>query len=313
MLRYAIRRLLTAVPTLLLVAALVFALLRIVPGDPASLMLGDAADPQALADLRQQLGLDRPLFEQFVMWLADLMRGEWGASLSTGEPVFSAILARFGVTAQVVLLAFAAALCVAVPLGLATARRQDSGFDAAVVATAVLCLSVPSFWVGLMLMLVFGVELGWLPTVGYVSTGEDLVAGIRYLLLPALALVFVEIGQLLRMMRSSSIETMRLDYVLNARARGLPEALVMRRHVFPNAFAPTLTLAGMLLGSLLGGAAVVETVFTLPGLGRYIVDALYQRDYPVVQGALLFVAVIQVAMNLLIDLLYPLFDPRVRL
>jgi peptide/nickel transport system permease protein len=310
---YVVKRLLLAVPTLLLVALIVFAILRLVPGDPAQLLLGDFADPASLEALRERLGLDRPLPAQFLAWLGAVLQGDLGVSITTGEPVLAAITERFAVTAQVVLLSFAVAMLIAVPAGLVAAHRQNSGFDFAIVATVVLCLSVPSFWVGLLLILVFGVELGWLPTVGYVSPAEELAAGIRYLILPAAALVFVEMGQIARMSRSSAIEVLRLDYVLHARVKGVPERRVLWRHVFPNAFAPTVTLAGMLLGSLLGGAAVIETVFTLPGLGRFLVDGIYQRDYPVVQGALLFVAVVQVLMNLAVDLLYPLFDPRVRL
>lgn len=310
---YAVKRVLLAGPTLLLVAVIVFALLRIVPGDPAALMLGDSADAASLAAMRAQLGLDQPLPLQFLGWVGDLLRGDWGYSLSTGEPVLPAMLERFGVTARVVLVAFGVSFLIAVPAGLLAARHQDRAVDRSLVIVAVLCLSIPSFWIGLVLMLVFGVELGWLPTVGYVSITEDWREGIRYLILPATALLFVELGQLLRMMRASSIDVLRLDYVLHARAKGLPESRVIWRHVFPNAFAPTLTVGGMLLGSLLGGAAVIETVFTLPGIGRFLVDGLYQRDYPVVQGTLLCVAFIQVGMNLLVDLLYPLFDPRVRL
>lgn len=310
---YAAKRVLLALPTLFLVSLVVFVLLRLVPGDPAELLLGDFADPGSVAALRAQLGLDRPWPAQYVAWLGSLLAGDFGVSISTGEPVLAAMLDRLAVTAQVVLVSFALAMMIAIPVGILAAHRQDSVLDLAVVAGVVLCLSVPSFWVGLLLILFFGVKLGWLPTVGWVSPVEDLVLGLRYLALPALALLLVEMGQVARMTRASTIEVLRLDYILHARAKGLPESRVLWRHAFPNAVAPTVTVAGMLLGSLLGGAAVIETVFTLPGLGRLLVDAIYQRDYPVVQGVLLMVACIQVSMNLLVDLLYPLFDPRVRL
>lgn len=310
---YAAKRVLMALPTLLVVSLLVFLLLRLVPGDPAELLLGDLADPQSLAQLRAQLGLDRPWPVQYFAWLQALLGGDFGVSITSGEPVLTAMLDRLAVTAQVVLVSFGAALLVAVPAGLLAAHRQDGPLDLAVVVGVVLCLSVPSFWVGLLLILVFGVQLGWLPTVGWVSPLEDFATGLQYLLLPALALLLVEMGQIARMMRASTIEVLRLDYILNARAKGLSESRVLWRHALPNSIAPTLTVAGMLLGSLLGGAAVIETVFTLPGLGRLMVDAIYQRDYPVVQGVLVLVATIQVLMNLLVDLLYPLFDPRVRL
>jgi len=310
---YAAKRILLAVPTLAIVSLVVFALLRLVPGDPAELLLGDLADPATLASLRAQLGLDQPWPVQYLAWAKALLSGDFGLSITTGEPVLAALLDRLAVTAQVVLVSFTLAMLIAVPAGLLAAHRQDSVLDLAVVFGVVLCLSVPSFWVGLLLILLFGVKLGWLPTVGWVSPLEDLQVGLQYLLLPALALLLVEMGQIARMSRASTIEVLRLDYILHARAKGLPESRVLWRHAFPNAVAPTVTVAGMLLGSLLGGAAVIETVFTLPGLGRLLVDGIYQRDYPVVQGVLIFVATLQVLMNLLVDLLYPLFDPRVRL
>jgi peptide/nickel transport system permease protein len=310
---YAAKRILLALPTLFIVSVLVFALLRLVPGDPAELLLGDMADPASIAALRTRLGLDLPWPAQYFAWARALLAGDFGVSISTGEFVLPAMLDRLAVTAQVVLLSFTVAMLIAVPAGLLAAHRQDSRLDLAVVIGVVLCLSVPSFWVGLLLILVFGVKLGWLPTVGWISPTENFWLGLQYLLLPALALLLVEMGQIARMSRASAIEVLRLDYILHARAKGLPESRVLWRHAFPNALAPTVTVAGMLLGSLLGGAAVIETVFTLPGLGRLLVDGIYQRDYPVVQGVLMFVATIQVTMNLLVDLLYPLFDPRVRL
>lgn len=310
---YATRRILLAIPTLFVVSLVVFALLRLVPGDPAELLLGDLADPATIAALRAKLGLDLPWPAQYLAWARALLEGDFGVSITTGEPVLTAMLDRLAVTAQVVLLSFTVAMLLAVPAGLIAAHRQDSLLDLGVVIAVVLCLSVPSFWVGLMLILFFGVKLGWLPTVGWVSPAEDFATGIQYLLLPALALLLVEMGQVARMTRASTIEVLRLDYILHARAKGLPESAVLWRHAFPNAVAPTVTVAGMLLGSLLGGAAVIETVFTLPGLGRLLVDGIYQRDYPVVQGVLMMVALVQVLMNLLVDLLYPLLDPRVRL
>jgi peptide/nickel transport system permease protein len=313
LLAYAVKRLALAVPTLLIVALVVFVVMRLIPGDPAALMLGDAADPQSLAELRRQLGLDQPLPMQFVDWLRQLLAGDWGRSLGNDQPVLPTLLERFAFTVQLVLPAFVIAIAIAVPAGLAAARRHGSAFDALAVALAVLSLSVPGFWVALLLILLFGVELGWLPTIGYVSTTDDWASAVRYLVLPVAALVIVECGQLLRMMRASSLEVQGLDFVMHARAKGLPESRVAWRHVLPNALAPTLTLGGMLLGSLLGGAAVIETVFALPGLGRLLVDAVFQRDYPLVQGVLLFVAGVQITVNLAVDLLHPLLDPRVRL
>jgi peptide/nickel transport system permease protein len=311
MLAYVARRALLAVPTLFLVALAVFVLVRLVPGDPAQVILGEGGDVAALAALRIELGLDRPLPVQFALWLKAALVGDFGISLMTGEPVTQTILDRFAVSAPVVFAAMAIATAVSVAGGLLAASRQNRFTDVAVVTLATVALSVPTFWLGLLLLLVFGIELGWVPVVGYASFAEDPLAAARYLILPVLTLAIVEAGVLTRMMRASSLDVMRLDYVLHARAKGFSGARIMRRHVFPNAFAPTLTLVGLMLGNLLGGIAVVETVFTLPGLGRLMVDAVLARDYPVIQGCLLFAALLYMLCNLLVDLIYPRFDPRV--
>ncbi|HWX50173.1 MAG TPA: ABC transporter permease [Roseomonas sp.] len=308
---YALKRLLLALPTLLLVAVAVFALLRLVPGDPAQLMLGDAADAQQLAQLRQQMGLDQPMPVQFATWLGHALRGDLGHSLSNGEAVLPLILDRFQVTASIVLAAVVLAGLIAVPLGTIAAWKQHSRLDLALVGGATFLLSIPSFWLGLLMLLFFGLKLGWVPVVGYVGFGEDPWRALLYILLPIATLTLIEAGVLTRMARSAAIDVLRLEYVAHARSKGLHESTVLRRHVLPNAFAPTLTLLGIVLGNLLGGIAVIETVFTLPGLGRLLVDGIYARDYPVVQGAMLFIATVYVLVNLAVDLLYPLFDPRV--
>lgn len=313
MLKYVVRRLLMTVPTFLIVAIVVFTLMRLVPGDPAAVMVGDLDDPTILAQVRRELGLEEPLPQQFAIWLGNVLRGELGASLMTGEDVLQAMLQRFRVTAQIVFVSVVLALLVAIPVGLLAAWRQNRTPDVITMFLVILAVSVPSFWIGILLILVFGVELGWLPTIGYVSIGENLAEGMRYLILPVTALLLGEMASLARMMRSSTIEVLRLEYITHARAKGLSEGVVLWRHALPNAFAPVLTVLGLMLGSLLGGAVVIETVFTLPGLGRFLVDGIYARDYPVVQGTLLLVAAIYVLTNLVVDLLYPLFDPRVKL
>lgn len=310
--RYAAIKLLLSVPTLLIVAIIIFALMRFAPGDPAMMLVGDAENVEALAQARRDLGLDQPYLVQFGLWLSNVVRGDLGVSLMTGEPILSAIGRRFEVTAQVVLLAMALSVAIAIPLGTYAAARQNRRGDFAVVFAANLLISIPSFWIGLMLILIFGAILGWLPTVGYVSVGDNLGEGLRYLILPVVALLFVELATLIRMVRASTLDVLRQDYVVSARAKGLDEVSVIGRHVVKNAFLPTMTLIGLILGSLLGGVAVIETVFTLPGLGRFLVEGIYARDYAVVQGVLLFVAFVHVAINLLVDLLYPIVDPRVR-
>ncbi|MFY9512531.1 MAG: ABC transporter permease [Rubrivivax sp.] len=311
MLGYVVRRLLLTLPTLLLVAAAVFVLMRLIPGDPVQLMLGDRADDAQIAEQRARMGLDQPLPLQFGHWLAAVARGDLGQSITDQQPVLPLIAERFAVSASIVLAAVALATLLAVPAGLVAAWQQNRPLDLCIVFGATLLLSVPSFWLGLLLLLYFGMQLGWVPVVGYVPMAQDFWAGAAYLVLPIVTLVMIETGVLTRMARASAIEVQRLEYVTHARAKGLPEWQVLLRHVLPNAFAPTLTLIGLVLGNLLGGIAVLETVFTLPGLGRLLVDAIFARDYPVVQGVLLFTAGLYVLINLVVDLLYPLFDPRV--
>jgi peptide/nickel transport system permease protein len=311
MLGYLARRLLMTIPTLLLVAIAVFTLVRLIPGDPVQVMLGDNADPTQIAQLRAQLGLDQPIPLQFVHWLAKLATGDFGHSITNNLDVLPLVLDRFQVSAAIVLVAVGLAACIAVPAGLIAASKQNSVLDLAVISGATLLLSIPSFWLGLLLLILFGLKLKWLPVIGYVPFSENFGQAAIFMLLPIMTLAMVETGVLTRMARAASIEVLRLEYVTHARAKGVPEWLVLGRHVLPNAFAPTWTLIGLVLGHLLGGIAVIETVFTLPGLGRLLVDSIFARDYPVVQGCLLFTALIYVVVNLIVDLCYPLFDPRV--
>jgi peptide/nickel transport system permease protein len=311
MMRFVSRRLATALPTLFISAVAVFFLIRLIPGDPAALMLGDQADAASLADLRHRLGLDLGLAAQFGRWLLQVLQGDLGASIRTGEPVLPLVLEHFVVSARIVFIAVALAAAIAVPAGMLAAWRQNGKLDIGLVGTATVLLSIPSFWLGLMLLYVFGLKLGWLPVVGYVAFAEDPVAAAVYIVLPIATLVLHETGILIRMARASTLEVLRLDYITHARAKGLPESVVLWRHAFRNAFGPTWTLIGLVLGNLLGGIAVVETVFTIPGLGRLLVDSIFGRDYPVIQGCLLVVAFVYIMINLVVDLCYPFFDPRV--
>ena len=311
MLRFALTRILMSVPTLLIVSVSVFALIRLIPGDPASLMLGDLATPASIADLQARLGLDQSLPVQFGIWFGNLLKGDLGQSINSQQAVLPLILQRFWISAQIVLVAVALASLVAVPAGVLAAWKQDTSLDLGLVAVATLLLSIPTFWLGLLLLLFFGLKLEWLPVVGYVSIAENPVAGILYLIMPIMTLFLHEIGVILRMARASTLEVLRIDYITHARAKCLTESAVLWNHAFKNAFGPTWTLIGLVLGNLLGGIAVVETVFTIPGLGRLLVDSIFARDYPVIQGCMLFVAFTYVLVNLVIDLCYPIFDPRV--
>jgi peptide/nickel transport system permease protein len=311
MLKFILSRIAMAIPTLLIVAVSVFVLIRLVPGDPASLMLGDLATPASIADLKARLGLDQSLPTQFALWFGNILIGDFGASITSHEPVLPLIISRFLISAQIVIIAVLFASCVAVPGGVIAAWKQNSKLDVFLVSVATLLLSIPTFWLGLLLLLLFGLQLGWLPVLGYVSITENPVAGVIYLIMPIMTLFLHEMGVILRMSRASTLEVLRLDYVTHARAKGLSERVVLARHVFRNAFGPTWTMIGLILGNLLGGIAVIEIVFTVPGLGRLLVDAIFARDYPVIQGCLLFVAGTYVLVNLIVDLLYPIFDPRV--
>ncbi len=313
MLSYALKRILMAIPTALVVSLLVFIMIRLIPGDPVTLMLGDAGDPALVAEMRAEMGLDLPLPRQFLNWSGKLLHGDLGVSVKSGEPVLELIVQRFGVTAQIVLAATLLSCLIAIPAGMFAAWRQNRWPDLAIVSGAILLVSIPSFWAGILLIWLFGVQLDWLPTFGYESVATEGWSALRYLVLPVAAIALTEIAALARMMRASTIDVLRLEYIAHARAKGLPERRVLLRHAFPNAFGPTLTVIGLVLGHLLSGAAVIETVFTLPGLGRLLVESIGARDYPVVQGCLLFVALLYVCVNLVIDLLYPLFDPRIKL
>jgi peptide/nickel transport system permease protein len=313
LLKYALHRVALAVPTLLIVAVIVFVLMRAIPWDPAQIMLGDLENPRALAQMRRDLGLDQPVAMQFVIWLKRLAVGDLGNSIAQQRPVIQMLWGAFGVTASLVIPAVAIASMLAIPLGMLAAWKQSTLVDVTVVTGAIVFLSIPSFWLGLIFLLVFGLKLDLLPVVGYVSPLEDFREGIRYLIMPVTALALIETGVLIRMARSSTIEVLRLEYITHARAKGLRESTVALRHALRNAMAPTWTMIGLALGSLLGGAVVTETVFTLPGIGRLLVDSIFARDYPVVQGCLLFITLIYVLVNLVVDLCYPLFDPRVRL
>ena len=311
MLRFVLSRLAMALPTLLIVAAAVFVLIRLIPGDPAQLLLGDLADTARLAELRARLGLDKGWWVQFGLWAGHALQGDLGLSITTSEPVMPLVWSRFLVSAQIVLVAVFLATLVAVPAGMIAAWKQNRLPDLMLVGAATLLVSIPTFWLGLLLLLLFGLQLGWLPVVGYVSVWSEWKSGLLYLAMPVMTLFLHEIGVLIRMARASTLEVLRLDYITHARAKGLSESAVLLHHAFKNSFGPTWTLLGLVLGNLLGGVAVVETVFSVPGLGRLLVDAIFARDYPVIQGCLLLVAVIYVVINLLVDLCYPLFDPRV--
>ncbi len=312
MAQYIAGRLAAVVPVLAVVGVTVFLLIHLIPGDPASIMLGPDASVNQVNQLRHELGLDRPLWVQFGLWLERLLRGDLGESIFLRQQVTRAIWEHLGPTVSLTALAEVLALLVAIPSGVLAAWKRESRFDQAFMMIAVLGVSIPSFWTGLNLIALFAVTIRLFPVAGYVSPFHGLGSWIGSLLLPAVALAFTQAGLIARIARDSTIDVLDEEYIRTARSKGLGELRVLARHAFRNAFIPTLTVIGTGLATLLGGAVVVETVFVLPGIGNLVVQSISRRDYPVIEGVVLFVATGYVVINLLVDLLYAAIDPRIR-
>ena len=312
MARYVARRLMLLVPAWLIMGALAFVLIRLIPGDPAAVLLGMEATPQAVAELRARLGLDRPLPVQFVLWLSRVLEGELGRSFFLGQPVLDAILARLPVTLSLTAAALTCAVLIGVPIGVRAATRPNSPTDLGAMATAVVGLSIPDFALGLGLIVLFGVTLQWLPVSGYVPLSTSPARFLQHLALPALALGIPQGALIARITRSSMLEALGADYVRTARAKGLGERAVVGWHAFRNTLIHVLTVVGSVAVILLGGAFVVETVFNLPGLGNLVVMAVKRRDYPLVQGCLLLISTVVILVNLVVDVLYAYLDPQIR-
>lgn len=309
---YFIRRIVGLIPVLLLVGVTAFFLVHIIPGDPAAVMLGADATPLQIEQIRQEMGLNKPLYVQFVIWIGKVVRGDLGESYFLGRSVTSALIERLPATISLAVASLFIAVLIGVPAGIIAAINQNKFMDQAVMVMALIGVSVPSFWLGLTLMLVFSVNLRWFPSGGYVPLTENFLQGLRYMIMPAFALGFMQAALIARMTRSSMLEVLRQDYIRTARSKGLGERLVILRHALKNAMIPVLTVIGIAFGVLLGGAIIVETVFTYPGVGRLVVKAVQRRDYPLVQGALLLISGIYVCVNLLVDIFYPMLDPRIK-
>jgi peptide/nickel transport system permease protein len=310
---YILRRLVMLVPVLIVVGVVVFGLVHLTPGDPAAVILGDRATPEDIARLRDQLGLNDPLPVQFVRWFSDVLRLDFGESIFLGEPVTQALLDRVQPTVLLTLYALSIQVLIGIPAGVLAAVRYNSPLDRALTVMAISGSAIPTFFLGILLILIFSVRLRWLPSGGYVPFSEDPAAHFKGMLLPAFALGFSAAGLLARLVRSSMLDVLREDYVRTAFAKGLPEQLVIVRHALRNALIPALTVIGISIGALLGGAVVTETVFTIPGMGRLVVQSIARRDYPVIQGAIIAIAMTYVLVNLVVDVLYVYIDPRVRL
>ena len=308
-----LRRLLATVPVLLLVTAGVFALLHLTPGDPVDAMMAESADASTKESLRRELGLDRPIAEQYAAWMGRLLRGDLGRSIRNGEPVLENVSRRIRPSLQLALLAMAIALTIAFPVAIASAVRHNTGVDRLGTTFALFGICMPNFLLALLLIFVFGVTLRWLPISGYLDPLEEGWSGLRSLILPAVTLGLALAAVITRTLRSSLLEALAEDYVRTARAKGLSEWVVIRGHVLKNALIPVVTVLGLQLGTLIGGAVITEYVFALPGIGRLVVDAVFARDYPLVQGVILLIALGFIVSNLFVDLLYGYIDPRIRL
>ena len=306
------RRVLIAIPTLLLVSLFVFALQRALPGDPFLVIAGEERDPEVIARLRDIYRMDDPIAIQFFAWLGQVVQGDFGRSLRTGEPVLGLILQKLPVTIQLATAAILVAIVVGIPMGIVAARRKGTALDYSASAVALSGLSIPNFWLGIMLILVVSVELKWLPASGYEPIFSNPKAAIERLIMPAFVLGTGLAAFLMRHTRSAMLEVLRSDYVRTARAKGLDEDTVVNRHALRNALVPIITLTTLLFGELLAGAVLTEQVFTIPGFGKLIVDAVFNRDYGVVQGVVLCTALGFIVMNLVADILYIVVNPRLR-
>ncbi|GAB6876529.1 ABC transporter permease [Thermaerobacter litoralis] len=312
MLQFVVRRLLLSIPVLILVTLLVFILIHVVPGNPGRAILGPEASPEAVAAFNRAHGLDRPLHVQYLTWLAGVLRGDLGRSLVDGTPVATLIAQRLPATVELAVGAMLVATLVALPAGIVAATRRGTAADHVGTVLALAGLSVPQFWLGMLLILFFAVRMKWLPASGYVPLTVDPVQNLKTMILPIVVTGLRESAVLMRMMRSSLLEVLRLDYVRTARAKGLGRWGVVVRHAARNALVPVLTVSGLQLAGLLGGLVITEQIFVIPGFGRLIVDSIFTRDLITLKGAVLVAAALVVAVNLVVDILYAWLDPRIK-
>jgi peptide/nickel transport system permease protein len=311
--RYLLRRLLAYIPVLFGISIGVFLLMRLIPGDAVDIMLGQIrVDPQTQESLRRLFGIDRPLWEQYWLWISSVMVGDLGVSIRTGRPVLSEILSAAWPTTQLAVAAALIGSVIAIPAGIIAAIRQYSWTDTAVTGLGYIGISMPVFWLGTLLILMFSVRYSWLPAGGYADPFQDFWLAVQFTALPAITLGLVFAAFLMRIVRSSMLEVLRQDYMRTATAKGITPRLVLYRHALRNAAIPVLTVIGLQFGWLIGGSVVVEQVFIRPGIGRLLVNAVFQRDYPIVQGVALFLAIVFLTINLLVDILYAMVDPRIR-
>ena len=312
MFSFFLRRLITLIPTLVFVSMLIFSLQQLLPGDPALVLAGEDPSPEAIAHIRATLHLDDPLPVRYGYWIAGVLQGDLGESARTHQPVLELILQKLPVTIELALLALMIALVISIPAGIVSAVYKGSALDTGATVFALTGLSTPNFWLGIMLILLFSVELGWLPASGYVSPFENWRTNLASMIMPAFVLGNAIAASLMRHMRSSMLQELGADYVRTARAKGLSERVVVLKHALRNALTPVITLGALELGTLLSGAVLTEQVFTIPGFGKLIIDAVFNRDYAVVQGVVLVTAPTYIMLNLFADMAYCVLNPRLR-
>ena len=312
MFEYLVKRIATLAPTLVLVSMLIFGLQQLLPGDPAKVLAGEEQDPAVVEYLRKKLHLDEPLPVRYALWVGGVLRGDLGESIRNQQPVLGLIAQKLPVTLQLAVMAMAIALLIGIPAGVVAAVGRGTAWDWGANVFALWGLSTPNFWLGILLILLFSVNLGWLPASGYVSPFEDLGANLRSMIMPAFVLGNAIAAVLMRHTRSAMLQVLSADYVRTARAKGLDEKTVVLKHALRNALTPIITLGALELGTLLSGAVLTEQVFTIPGFGKLIVDAVFNRDYSVVQGVVLVTATAYMVLNLLADLAYFAVNPRLR-
>ncbi|RXT04296.1 ABC transporter permease [Ammoniphilus sp. CFH 90114] len=310
--RYILKRLMTLIPIIIGISILVFMILHLVPGDPASIMLGTNATPEAIEALNRSMGLDRPLIVQYLTWASGLVQGDFGVSIHSGEPILPAIWNRFLVTFQLTILAALIGWSIAIPVGILSAVKAHSAVDVAGRVVAMLGISVPNFAIGTLMLLGLSLYFGWYPPIDYVHFWQDPVEAFKIFILPSITMGIVLAAGIMRMTRSAFLETLDKEFIRTARAKGNGEWTVIIGHALRNSTIPVVTIAGMQIGYLLGGAVIVEQLFSVPGLGQYILDGIHQRDYPIVQGGVLFIALIFVLVNLFVDVIYTWIDPRIK-
>ena len=313
MVAFLIKRLLATIPTILLVTLAVFLILRLTPGGPAVAMLGDQASPEAVAALKHQLGLDKPLYIQYLHWLGNALHGDLGRSAFGNQPVTELIVQRIVPTLELSILALIVSLLIGISAGVIAAVKRNTAVDAVASILAILGVSTPSFWLAILLVLIFSLKLTWLPALGYVSPFSNLATNLRDMLLPSITLGVILAAVITRFTRASMLDSLYQDYVRTARSKGLEERTVILRHALGNAMIPIVTVVGLELGGLLSGAVIIETIFSLPGNGQLLVTSIFNRDFPVVQGLVVVIAIVFILVNVAVDVVYALIDPRIRL